>query len=152
VTTAKIKLEGTLELVTEPEGRCFVTVDWGGSRKVTARGEDMSYTLASGTQVSVQVAYVDAAGNPAAVDGEVTWGSSDGAAVQVAVDAADSTKATVQAVGPVGLVQVTATADADLGAGTRELTTVMDVDVVAGEAVAGTISPTGPAEPIPPTR
>ena len=151
MTTAKIKLEGTLELVTEPEGRCIVTVDWGGSRKVTARGEDMSYTLASGTQVSVQVAYVDAAGNPATVDGEVTWGSSDGAAVQVAVDAADSTKATVQAVGPVGLVQVTATADADLGAGTRELTTVMDVDVVAGEAVAGTISPTGPAEPIPPT-
>ena len=48
-----------------------------------------------------------------------------------------------------GQVQITATADADLGEGTRELVTLMDVTIVAGEAVAGVIQPLGEATPIP---
>jgi hypothetical protein len=40
-------------------------------------------------------------------------------------------------------VQITATADADLGAGVRNLVTVCDITIVAGEAVAGTIAPIG---------
>jgi len=111
----------------------------------------MAYSLPAGMQVQVQVSYVDANGNPATVDGLVSWGASDAATVAVVVDASDSTLATVQAIGGLGQAQVTATADADLGAGTKPLVTLMDVTVVAGEAVAGTISPVGePSDITPP--
>lgn len=109
----------------------------------------MSYTLAVGTQVHVQVSYVDAAGNPATIDGDVSWSSSDETIATVMADAGDSTKAIVRAVGKLGQAQITATADADLGEGVRALITPMDVEIVAGEAVAGTIAPVGGAEPIP---
>ena len=45
---------------------------------------------------------------------------------------------------------MTATADADLGEGVRRLTTVCDIEVVAGEAVSGTIQPVGEPEPVAP--
>jgi hypothetical protein len=110
----------------------------------------VAYTLPSGMQVQVQVTYVDANGNPATVDGLVAWNSSEAGIVDVIVDPTDSTLATVQAAAGLGAAQVTATADADLGAGTRPLVTLMDVTVVAGEAVAGTITPVGPPTDIPP--
>lgn len=106
----------------------------------------MAYTLASGTQIHLKVSYVDAAGNPAAVDGAVRWDSSN--PTIAAVTAESDTTALVKAVGPTGQAQITATADADLGAGTTELVTPMDMTVAAGEAVAGTIEPVGPAEPV----
>jgi len=109
----------------------------------------MSYSLAVGMQVHVKVSYVDAAGNPAVVDGDVTWSSSDDTVAAVFVSSNDSTEAVIRPVGPVGQVQILATADADLGAGVRELVTPMDVTIVAGEAMSGAIEPTGPAEPIP---
>ena len=109
----------------------------------------MAYTLPSGQQVGCQISYQDAAGSPAVVDGDVAWTSSDETKLAVFVNSTDSTKVVLRTIGPIGLVQVTATADADLGAGVRELITTADVQVVAGEAVSGTISPTGPAEPIP---
>ena len=58
-------------------------------------------------------------------------------------------EAVVRTVGPIGQVQVTATADADLGAGVRNIVTPLDIVVVAGEAMSGAITPVGPAEPIP---
>jgi hypothetical protein len=99
------------------------------------------------TQVNVQVAYVDKGGNPAAIDGEVTWSSSNDAIVSVSSQGPDI--ANVMAMSTLGSAQVTASADADLGAGTRTLLTLLDVTVVAGEAVAGTISPIGTPGPIP---
>lgn len=109
----------------------------------------MAYTLPADMQVEVKVSYVDASGNPAGVDGAVVWDTSDATIAKVVVNSADSTLCEVIAPGPVGNAQVTATADADLGAGTTPLITTLDVTVVAGQAVAGTISPVGPAEPIP---
>ena len=47
-----------------------------------------------------------------------------------------------------GRTQVSAKADADLGEGVRELLTVCDIMIVAGEAVAGSIQPAGEQEPI----
>lgn len=149
MTSVEFKLGGTLTFLVEEEGYVLVTLRFD-DLTVTARGENMAYTLASKMQVHVQVAYVDAAGNPAVVDGPVQWTSSDTTIATVTVDGADSSKALVAAVGPIGQAQVKAVADADLGAGVRNLTTPMDVTVAAGEAVAGTISPVGPAEPIPP--
>ena len=107
------------------------------------------YQIASGMQCHVKVSYTDAAGNPAVVDGDVTWASSDDTIAAVFVSSNDSTEAVIRTIGPVGQVQVTATADADLGAGIRNIVTPMDITVVAGEAMSGTIEPTGPAEPIP---
>jgi hypothetical protein len=146
--TIAFTLGGTLRFITEPSrAGCFVTLRFG-NLTVTARGNEMAYTLASGMQVHLQVGYVDAAGNPATIDGDVAWSSSDPAVADVVVDAGDTTKVTVRAVGPTGQVQVTATADADLGEGVRQIITPLDVTIAAGEAVAGTISPVGPAEPI----
>jgi hypothetical protein len=109
---------------------------------VTVKGNAM-YTLPTDKTVRMQVAYVDAEGNPATVDGDVAWTSSDEALATVTPDTTDSTIVTIDPIGGVGQVQITATADADLGAGTRELITTADITIVAGEAVAGTISPLG---------
>lgn len=117
----------------------------------------MAYTLPSDKVVKLQIAYVDANGNPARVDGPVVWDSSD-------EDIAHIDPFTVQPVpdglpdnGVVMLVpgtktgncQISATADADLGDGVRNLVTLMDVSVVGGEAVAGTITPVGEPTPKP---
>jgi hypothetical protein len=110
---------------------------------ISTKGDRIMYTLPVDKMVKMQVAYVDAEGNPAAIDGPVAWSSSDETIVTVAPDTSDSTVVTVTPVGPIGQIQVTATADADLGAGVRNLVTVCDIQLVAGEAVAGTISPVG---------
>jgi hypothetical protein len=108
----------------------------------------MAYTLMVDYSVKVTVAYVDSYGNPARVDGDVAWASSDDTIAVVFTDSTNSLNAIVQAQTKTGQAQVTATADADLGEGVRSLVTLMDVTVVAGEAVAGTITPQG--DPIPP--
>ena len=108
----------------------------------------MAYTLPADKQVEVQVAYVDANGNPAVVDGDVSWASSDPNIAAVTAEA-DTTKAFIVPGAGVGNVQITATADADLGTGVRELVTFMDVTVIGGEAVAGTITPVGEPTPKP---
>jgi hypothetical protein len=108
------------------------------------------YTLPVDHLVKMQVAYTDAAGNPAKVDGAVAWATSDTAIATVQADQGDSTICTVTPAGKAGQVQVTATADADLGQGVRQLITTADIDVVAGEAVAGSMQPLGEPEPIAP--
>jgi hypothetical protein len=152
MTTVEFQLGGTLRFRTEEQGHALMTLTHGAFT-VTARGDDMAYKLATGMQVGVQVSYVDAKGNPAVVDGDVAWSSSDESIATVTVDTADSTKATVVGVGTVlGIAQVIATADADLGQGVRQIMTTADVEVVAGEAIAGTITVTGEAVPVPPAR
>ena len=118
-------------------------------RRFQQKEKCVSYNLASGMQCKVRVDYVDAAGNPAVVDGDVAWASSDDTIAAVFVSSTDSQDAVIRTIGPVGQVQITATADADLGAGVRNIITPMDVTIVAGEAMSGTITPVGPAEPIP---
>ena len=107
----------------------------------------MAFNLPVGMQVGVTVAYVDQAGNPAVVDGAVTWTSSDASVASVTSTA--DTQALIVAGSTLGGAQITASADADLGSGVRSLLTLMDVTVVAGEAVSGTITPDGPPVPIP---
>lgn len=149
MTTVNFQLGGTLKFVVdEPEGYAIMTITYDGFT-ITAKGDDMAYKLPNDKFIAVAVAYVDAKGNAAAVDGDCVWESSDENIVTVAADPADSTKAAITPVGPVGQAQISVTADADLGTGTREIITTADIDVVAGEAVAGTISPVGEPQPIP---
>ena len=111
-------------------------------------GGDLMFTMPIDHYVDVQVSYVDAGGNPASVDGVVSWSSSDDSVVALETDRDDSTKCRVTSLLLVGQVQVKATADADLGDGVRNISTLMDVEVIAGEAVAGTISPVGESSPV----
>jgi hypothetical protein len=118
-----------------------------GKTTVTAKG-DVMYTMPILYQVALQVSYVDAGGNPASVD-TVTWNSSNSNIVTFTVDTTDQTKCTIQSTNTVGSSQITATADVDLGAGVKNIVSLLDVSVVAGEAVAGTINVVGTATPIP---
>lgn len=152
-TTVNFQLGGTLKISIddEPETRpgAFITLHHDGLT-LTARGEDMAYKLANDHTVALQVSYVDSKGNPAAVDGEVTWDTSNESIVAVQPVDQDSTMVKLMPGDQLGLAQISATADADLGDGVREIITVMDVEIVAGEAVAGTIAPVGEPEPIGP--
>lgn len=86
--------------------------------------------------VSVTVAPKTAAGNPAPIDGAVEFASSD---VTVAiVEQLDAVSARVIPVA-VGVVQITAVFDADLGEGVREVEASGALEVVAAEAVTAEI-------------
>jgi hypothetical protein len=106
------------------------------------------YTLPVDHTVKMQVAYVDARGNPATIDGAVSWESSDVSIIVVGVDPNDSTICRATPVGSIGQVQISATCDADLGDGVRELITLCEIEVVGGEAVSGTIQPLGDQQPV----
>ena len=115
---------------------------------ITMKG-DVMFTLPVDDAVKMQATYVDSENNPAKVDGPIAWASSDETLAAVEVDSVDSSIVTVIPVGPIGQVQITATADADLGAGVRNLIPVCDLSLVAGEAVAGAIQPVGDPFPKP---
>src|SRR4051812_10665218 len=118
----------------------FITISYEGFT-ITAGGDAM-FTLPVDKQIRIKVSYIDSAGNPAAVDGPVKWSSSNDNIARVWSDEDNSQEAMI-APAAVGQVQIVATADADLGEGTRPLLTTMDVSIVAGEAVAGVIEPVG---------
>lgn len=115
---------------------------------IKVKGPTVMYTLPIDHKVKMKVSYVDAAGNPAAVDGPVVWTSSDASLASVTAEAGDSTICEVVPVGPLGQVQVIAHADADIGSGVTELLTTCDISLVAGEAVSGSIQPVGDPTPI----
>jgi Bacterial Ig-like domain (group 2) len=144
-----ISFESPLQIMEVEEARPsqLITVKFENFT-ITAEGDTIMYTLPVDHTVKMQVAYVDAAGNPATIDGDVIWASSDTLLATVAADLADSTIVTVTPLA-LGQVQITATADADIGTGVRELITTSDITIVGGEAVSGTIQPVGELEPKP---
>jgi hypothetical protein len=113
---------------------------------VRAKGPNMSYKLPNDKVANLSVQYVDSKGNPADVDGDVVWSSSNEEVCGVEVNDSDSKVARLVPGDQVGQVQITATADADMGEGVRNISCFIDVEVIAGEAVAGVISPIGPAQ------
>lgn len=94
----------------------------------------MAFLLTDVQKVSLSITPVTAAGNAAPVE-SVTWASSNEAVLTV-VAAEDGLSAVATAVGPLGTAQVTVVADALIGEGTVELTGVLDVEVVASQAVS----------------
>lgn len=82
----------------------------------------------TGQTASANVAFTDAQGRPALVDGVPAWASSD-ETVLLVTPAADGMSATVATVAP-GTARVTVHADADLGAGVVDIVGVSeDVNV-----------------------
>lgn len=96
-------------------------------------------TLTDIQKVHLTIAPVDAAGNPAPVDGIPSWSSSDESVLTVSA-AADGMSADAVTVGPLGNAQVNVSADADLGEGIETLTGTLDVEVVASQATSLGIS------------
>jgi hypothetical protein len=114
------------------------------------QGENMSATMQVGHYAVVSVQWVDNAGNAAHVDGPTVWQSSDVTLVECTVSTGNPLIANLHALGPIGPVQIQATADADLGEGTQSITALLDVTVIAGEASAGSIGfkDTGSGPPV----
>lgn len=131
----------------EPPGAVVITAQVGGFI-VTAKGPKMAYTLPADLQVTLQVQFQDSKGNPATIDGNPTWSSSDTAIATVAATPGNPFLAQLLP-GELGNCQVKVEADADLGEGVRAVLCTMDVTVVGGEAVVGVISPA--SEPAPPS-
>lgn len=75
----------------------------------------------------------------------VTFAGSDDAVATVTQDAADKSKAVISAV-TAGIMQVTATGDADLSDGVVDLIGVLDVVVGAGQATVVELVPGTPRE------
>lgn len=76
-----------------------------------------------------------AAGNLALVDGAPAFAVSDPEIATISADATNPNAAWLITTGKLGNVQVQVTADADLGAGVTTLTGVLDVEVIASQAV-----------------
>ena len=97
--------------------------------------------IAANRSVTVRVNYENASGLPVKVQGEVTWESTNDSVANVEAKVNDSLQATITAGPSAGTAKITATADADLGDGEREVESTLSVEVVArGEAVGGEIT------------
>lgn len=112
----------------------------------SAKGEkDMVITLTIDQKVTVSLSAVDAVGNPAKLE-SVTWETSDPTLATVIPNETDPASAVVFTSGPLGMAQIVARADARFGPDVKELIGILDVEIVAGEAVALTLN-TGAPEP-----
>ncbi len=104
---------------------------------------NMAFTMTDVQSAPLAVTITDARGNPAKVDGVPVWESSDPTVLTVTA-AADGMSATIAAVGPIGTAQVKFTADADLGPGVTSLVGLLDVEIIASQAVNVVITPGAP--------
>jgi len=106
----------------------------------------MAYTLPIDKKIDVAVAYVDAKGNLVDLpQGNVTWETSDVAILTAIPDAEDDQQCELLPTGPIGTAQVTCTGRNPNG---EEIIATLDVTLVAGDAVTGTIQPVGEPQPI----
>jgi hypothetical protein len=140
----KLRIGGTIELETvEDETPSLVfNAKIGGVEVI-----DISMLiLPVDHKVPASIQPVDAAGNPAVVDGVPVWTSSSPEIATVNA-AADGLSAEIVPVGPVGSCQINVTADADVGGGITTITGLLDVQTAAGEAVGLQVT-TGAPVPI----
>lgn len=149
-----LDIGGVLDVVLHPPPRNeiipLITTTINGI-SITARGTHMAYVLPDDKQIPLLASYVDAHNNPAQVDGVPVWGTSDGTIATITPDA-DNPFLAMLAPGPdgtLGNAQVTATADADRGDGVSPVVLTLDVTIVAGTAVGGTLTPQGDQQPLP---
>lgn len=94
-----------------------------------------SVTITDTQKFTVSVAPLDGKGNPAVLDGPVSF-TADNPALVTITPGADGLSAEVLAVGPLGSTQITISGDADLGAGVETITATLQVDVIAGKAAS----------------
>jgi hypothetical protein len=127
-----------------PPARCpgrvkFASAAFSSSASPIVKGDLMSFVLRIDQRVTVSIQPVDRAGNPAAIDGVPVWAAATGAVALTPAE--DGLSCVIEPVGQLGTEQVSVTCDADLGAGVRTIAGVLDIDIVAGEAVGIVINP-----------
>ena len=95
----------------------------------------MSLVLTDIQKVTLSVAFVDKAGNPAKTDGAPVW-SSSATNIATVTPATDGLSAVVETVGPLGSAQIQVSADADLGEEVKTISGTLDIEVTGSEAVS----------------
>lgn len=104
-------------------------------KKFAPKGKiKMSLVLTDEQKVTLTVTPRTAAGNVATVDGAPSWTTSNPELFALA-PAADGMTCVVTTSGMLGTGQVSASADADMTPGTRNITSVLEIEVKAAEAV-----------------
>lgn len=83
--------------------------------------------------------FVNAKGNAATVDGVPAW-SLEGDPIGEVTPAEDGLSATIALNGTIGTAQLSVKADADRSGEIRELVLTADIQIVPGEAIAGSIN------------
>ncbi len=142
----KVSVSGTLTFDVEEVGTPGFQWTIKTSNGVILKDPNM-LALPNDQKVTASIQPVDSHGNPATIDGLATWTSSSPSVADVANVSADSLSADVVPGTALGSCQINVQADADLGSGITNITGVLDVTVVAGQAVGFTIS-TSPPVPI----
>ncbi len=90
--------------------------------------------------VDVTVAFVNAKGKPAQVDGVPIWSVTDATIIDSVTPSADGMTAKLHITDTVGASQLNVNADVDLGAGVNNKDFIDTVSVIPGEAVAANFS------------
>jgi hypothetical protein len=101
----------------------------------STKGHIMATTIPSGQTGDARVTWTDAQDNSTVSQWPTWWESSDTAIVTVDASPTDGLMAKVTSVGPIGAAQVRA----HTGENSEIHATPLDVEVVGGAAVAGTI-------------
>jgi len=134
-----VNLNVNLNVTTQPSRPDYRAIFTFTVGQFVFKGENMSNTMQVNSYATLSIEWVDSHGNPAKVDGATEWASSDENIATVEVATGNPLIANVHSVGPVGPVQIQATADADLGEGKKTITATCDISVIAGEASGGEI-------------
>lgn len=111
----------------------------------TIKGEIRMLIITDSQQVDLAIKPVDKKGFPAQVDGVPVWATSD-PTIATIEPSADGLSAVVKAATALGSVQISVSADADLGAGVETITGLLDLEVAAGKAVSLAIIAGTPTE------
>jgi hypothetical protein len=127
-----------LAIVPPQAAKILFQVTLGGNKL-----EVSSMMMKVNQSLPISIKPVDQFGNAAAVDGIPAWSLSDPAMGSIAV-AQDGMSAQFTPAGQVGSVVVQVSADADLGAGIVSIMGSLQVDLLAGDAVAVQITAGAP--------
>lgn len=109
----------------------------------------MSLIMKVSQKCDLAIVVEDSKGNPAAVDGIPNWSVSNPTLLTVEPSVPDGMSAVPRAVDPVGTSQVSVQVDADLGEGVKPITGLLEVQLLAGDAVTVDIETGTPAEDVP---
>jgi hypothetical protein len=142
----KLRVSGQIEFQTieDEQPRLIFSVALPGGIKLK---DIKMLALPNDQKVTASIQPVDAKGNPASIDGLAVWTSSSTDVASVQNVSPDSLSAEIVPGSSIGSCQINVQADADLGAGVTNITGILDVNVVAGQAVGFTIT-TAPPVPI----
>lgn len=133
-------VQGTIDFIEEEEGKPRLRFSIQTNENIIVEDITMLVLPVDKKGVIASVQAVDSKGNSAPIDGVPSWTSSAPSIATVTPDEADPMKAVIAPVGPIGSLQINVTADADLGTGIKTISGVLEVNVVAGEAVGFVIS------------